>query len=156
MWLFPYRQQRVVKNGYNKATQQTPRGGWLPPQNETRLLYNVTKKWYVDDALFRPVFMLARGGGLLRFSWYCSYSRGNFCQDDLQRMHSLKCILTARPTPVGFVLSSTWLRRFQGAGLRNTSVTLMLYWDHMPLTGTLFQHSVAVDTFECPGNYARR
>ena len=27
----------------------------------------------------------------------------------------------------------------------------MLYWDHMPLTGTLFQHSVAVDTFECPG-----
>ncbi|CAM9745638.1 unnamed protein product, partial [Hapterophycus canaliculatus] len=44
----------------------------------------------------------------------------------------------------------------EGAGLRNTSVTLMLYWDHMPLTGTLFQHSVAVDTFECPGNYARR
>lgn len=44
----------------------------------------------------------------------------------------------------------------QGAGLRNTSVTLMLYWDHMPLTGTLFQHSVAVDTFECPGSYARR
>lgn len=44
-----------------------------------------------------------------------------------------------------------WLFLHQGAGLRNTSVTLMLYWDHMPLTGTLFQHSVAVDTFDCPG-----
>lgn len=44
-----------------------------------------------------------------------------------------------------------WSRLQQGAGLRNTSVTLMLYWDHMPLTGTLFQHSVAVDTFDCPG-----
>ncbi|CAM9671622.1 unnamed protein product, partial [Laminaria digitata] len=44
----------------------------------------------------------------------------------------------------------------EGAGLRNTSVTLMLYWDHMPLTGTLFMHSVAVDTFEAPGEYRRR
>lgn len=44
----------------------------------------------------------------------------------------------------------------EGAGLRNTSVTLMLYWDHMPLTGTLFMHSVAVDTFEAPGEYTRR
>lgn len=32
----------------------------------------------------------------------------------------------------------------------------MLYWDHMPLTGTLFQHSVAVDTFECPGERERQ
>ncbi|CAM9564886.1 unnamed protein product, partial [Choristocarpus tenellus] len=43
----------------------------------------------------------------------------------------------------------------EGSGLRNASVTLMLYWDHMPVTGTLFMHSVAVDTFKAPGAYKK-
>lgn len=52
--------------------------------------------------------------------------------------------------------ADTFLTPLQGADLRNASVTLKLYWDHMPLTGTLFMHNVSVDTFKVPGEYKRR
>ncbi|KAG5176115.1 signal peptidase 22kDa subunit [Tribonema minus] len=39
--------------------------------------------------------------------------------------------------------------------LKGTDVTLHLYWDHMPLTGRLYTHSVAEDTFTLPMEYIR-
>lgn len=64
--------------------------------------------------------------------------------------------LNARPSDSSLPFYCFTASCCQVAGLRNASVTLTLYWDHMPLTGTLYMHSVAVDTFEVPGEYRRR
>ena len=41
----------------------------------------------------------------------------------------------------------------QGAELRNTTVTLRLVWDHMPLTGRLCMESTPKDKYKLPGHY---
>ncbi|CAM9509838.1 unnamed protein product [Chrysoparadoxa australica] len=43
----------------------------------------------------------------------------------------------------------------QGQELRNNSVTLKMYWDHMPLTGRLFVDSDSKEPFVLPGEYKR-
>ena len=42
-----------------------------------------------------------------------------------------------------------------GMGLRGTNITLKLYWDHMPLTGSLFINSGSSErgSFVLPGHY---
>ena len=41
----------------------------------------------------------------------------------------------------------------QVAELRNTSVSLRLVWDHMPLTGRLFMRTSQTSNFTLPGKY---
>lgn len=125
----------------------------LSTKKTTIRSYSVSRKWLVANGT--PDLLLRSpdgGAGVPRFSW--SSGQGTAC------MTCNACWLEVRPDlfppPLLFFFDLPPDHILQGAGLRNTSVTLMLYWDHMPLTGTLFQHSVAVDTFECPGKYARR
>lgn len=44
----------------------------------------------------------------------------------------------------------------QGAELRNKTITLRLMWDHMPLTGRLYNGESAKQTYKLPGQYSAK